>query len=98
MTKQIDAETLREWLESQQPVTVLDIQTNEDRAQWAIPGSVHINAYEALREGRPGALTDAAFPPGSPHWSRSAMSVVSARPLRRSLPTAASMHEHSLAA
>ena len=58
MAKQIDAETLREWLESQQPVTVLDIRTNEDRAQWAIPGSVHVNAYEALREGRPGALTE----------------------------------------
>ena len=66
MTKQIDAETLREWLESQQPVTVLDIRTNEDRAQWAIPGSVHVNAGEALREGRPGALTDAAFPRDRP--------------------------------
>jgi glyoxylase-like metal-dependent hydrolase (beta-lactamase superfamily II) len=66
MTKQIDAETLREWLESQQPVTVLDIRTNEDRAQWAIPGSVHVNAYEALREGRPGALTNAAFQPDRP--------------------------------
>jgi rhodanese-related sulfurtransferase len=54
MTKQIDAENLREWLESQQPVTVLDIRTNEDRAEWAIPGSVHVSAYEALREGRPG--------------------------------------------
>ena len=57
MTKQIDAETLREWLELQRPVTVLDIRTNEDRAQWTIPGGVHVNAYEALREGRPGALT-----------------------------------------
>ena len=66
MAKQIQAETLREWLESQQPVTVVDIRTNEDRAQWAIPGSVHVNAYEALREGRPGALTDAAFPPDRP--------------------------------
>lgn len=66
MAKQIQAETLREWLESQQPVTVLDIRTNEDRAQWAIPGSVHVNAYEALREGRSGALTDAAFPSDRP--------------------------------
>jgi rhodanese-related sulfurtransferase len=47
--KQIEAETLREWLDGQQPVTVLDIRTDEDRAQWAIPGSVHLNAYEALR-------------------------------------------------
>ena len=62
MTKQIEAETLREWLDAQQPVTVLDIRTDEDRAQWAIPGSVHLNAYEALRDGQPGALADAAFP------------------------------------
>jgi glyoxylase-like metal-dependent hydrolase (beta-lactamase superfamily II)/rhodanese-related sulfurtransferase len=62
MTKQIETETLREWLDAQRPVTVLDIRTDEHRAQWAIPGSVHVNAYEALREGRPGALTDAAFP------------------------------------
>jgi rhodanese-related sulfurtransferase len=47
MTKQIEADTLRAWLEAQQPVTVLDIRTDEDRAQWAIPGSLHINAYEA---------------------------------------------------
>ena len=66
MTKQIEAETLREWLEAQQPVTVLDIRTDEDRAQWAIPGSVHVNAYEALRAGQPGALADAAFPPDRP--------------------------------
>ena len=32
MTKQIEAETLREWLDAQQPVTVLDIRTDEDRA------------------------------------------------------------------
>ena len=37
MTKQIEAETLREWLDAQQPVTVLDIRTDEDHAQWAIP-------------------------------------------------------------
>ena len=66
MTKQIEAETLREWLDAQQPVTVLDIRTDEDRAQWAIPGSVHLNAYEALRAGQPGALADAAFPRDRP--------------------------------
>lgn len=66
MTKQIEAETLREWLDAQQPVTVLDIRTDEDRAQWAIPGSVHINTYEALRAGQPGALADATFPRDRP--------------------------------
>ena len=62
MAKQIEAETLRGWLDAQQPVTVLDIRTDEDRVQWAIPGSLHLNAYEALRAGQPGVLADAPFP------------------------------------
>jgi glyoxylase-like metal-dependent hydrolase (beta-lactamase superfamily II) len=62
MTKQIEAETLRQWLDAQRPVTVLDIRTDEDRAQWAIPGSVHLNSYEALQSGQPGALAQATFP------------------------------------
>jgi len=53
---------LREWLDSQRPVTVLDIRADEDRAQWAIPGSLHLNAYEALRAGQPGVLADTPFP------------------------------------
>ena len=60
-TKQIDARTLRDWLDRQEPVTVLDIRTDEDRAQWAIPGSLHVNAYEALRNGEPSALADLAL-------------------------------------
>jgi glyoxylase-like metal-dependent hydrolase (beta-lactamase superfamily II) len=66
MTKQIEVETLREWLDGQQPVTVLDVRTDEDRAQWAIPGSIHLNAYEALRAGQPGALADVTFPRDRP--------------------------------
>ena len=66
MTKRIEAETLREWLDTQQPVTVLDIRTDEDRAQWAIPGSLHLNAYEALGAGQPGPLADAALSPDRP--------------------------------
>jgi rhodanese-related sulfurtransferase len=42
MAKQIEAETLRDWLDAQQPVTVLDIRCDEDYAQWSIPGSVHL--------------------------------------------------------
>jgi glyoxylase-like metal-dependent hydrolase (beta-lactamase superfamily II) len=61
MTKQIDMETLRGWLESGRPVTVLDVRTDDDRAQWAIPGSLHVNAYEALRAGEPGALGNMTF-------------------------------------
>jgi rhodanese-related sulfurtransferase len=53
MTTQIDTDTLRGWLDTHQPVTVLDIRTDDERAQWTIPGSVHVNAYNALRAGIP---------------------------------------------
>jgi glyoxylase-like metal-dependent hydrolase (beta-lactamase superfamily II)/rhodanese-related sulfurtransferase len=66
MAAQIDVETLRQWLDARQPVTVVDIRTDEDRAQWTIPGSVHINAYQALRSGKPGALANAALPVDRP--------------------------------
>lgn len=62
MSKQIEADTLRDWLEAHEPVTVVDIRTDDDYAQWAIPGSVHVNAYEALRNGQPGALADLPIP------------------------------------
>jgi glyoxylase-like metal-dependent hydrolase (beta-lactamase superfamily II)/rhodanese-related sulfurtransferase len=57
--KHVDAETLRQWLDTGRPVTVVDVRGDEDRTQWAIPGSVHVNAYEALRAGQPGALAAA---------------------------------------
>jgi glyoxylase-like metal-dependent hydrolase (beta-lactamase superfamily II) len=62
MTRQIDTDTLRKWLDADRPVTVLDIRTNDDRTQWAIPGSVHVNVYDALRNGQPGALADLDIP------------------------------------
>ena len=66
MTNTIEANTLRDWLEAHHPVVVLDVRSDEDHAQWAIPGSVHINAYEALRAGQPGALASAMLPHDRP--------------------------------
>jgi glyoxylase-like metal-dependent hydrolase (beta-lactamase superfamily II)/rhodanese-related sulfurtransferase len=65
-TPTIDRDTLQAWLEAHEPVTVLDIRTDADHAQWTIPGSVHINAYEALRQGQPGALAEADLPRDRP--------------------------------
>ena len=62
MTNTVETDTLRAWLDAQQPVTVLDVRSDDDRAQWAIPGSVHINAYDALRAGEPGALATVVLP------------------------------------
>jgi glyoxylase-like metal-dependent hydrolase (beta-lactamase superfamily II) len=66
MSRQIEADILRDWLDAHQPVTVLDIRTDEDYEQWAIPGSVHVNAYEALRNGQAGPLADLALPSDRP--------------------------------
>ncbi len=54
----ISTEGLRELLERGTPVTVLDVRPAPERAEWAIPGSVHVAAYEALRRGDPTALAD----------------------------------------
>jgi rhodanese-related sulfurtransferase len=58
MDQQIDVRTLRQWLEEKRPVTVLDVRLDEDRAQWSIPGSVHVNAYEALKAGNVDVLSN----------------------------------------
>src|SRR3989449_7123123 len=54
----ISTEGLREVLERRAPVTVLDVRPAVERAEWAIPGSVHADAYDALRRGDPTALAD----------------------------------------
>jgi len=52
----ISVETLRTWLEEGHSVTVLDVRPADQRADWAIPGSMHIDAYRALNEHDPHAL------------------------------------------
>jgi glyoxylase-like metal-dependent hydrolase (beta-lactamase superfamily II) len=66
MAMQIDANTLRTWLDRGDPVTVVDIRSDEDRRQWSIPGSVHINEYDAVKNGDPGALANAVFTTDAP--------------------------------
>src|SRR2546428_13994268 len=54
----ISTEELRELLERRAPVIVLDVRPAAERAEWAIPGSVHVDAYGALRGGEATALAD----------------------------------------
>src|SRR5213596_166683 len=61
----ISTEGLRELLERGAPVTVLDVRPAAERAEWSIPGSVHADAYDALRRGDPTALAD--FHPTNGH-------------------------------
>jgi len=62
----IDAETLRSWLETGKPVTVLDIRSAADRAAWAIPGSLHVDAYADLKARDPHALDGVSLPADIP--------------------------------
>src|SRR6266540_945070 len=59
----IDVDTLRTWLDVGHAVAVLDVRTAVDRAEWAIPGSIHVDAYAALKVNDPHAL-DALDLPG----------------------------------
>jgi glyoxylase-like metal-dependent hydrolase (beta-lactamase superfamily II) len=67
MTQQtIEVATLRQWLEQHKPVVVLDVRTAADRAEWAIPGSRHVDAYAALKANDPGALAIVDLPADMP--------------------------------
>src|SRR5438046_5266548 len=54
----ISTEGLRELLERGAMVTVLDVRPAAERAEWSIPGSVHVDVYEALRRRDPNALAE----------------------------------------
>jgi glyoxylase-like metal-dependent hydrolase (beta-lactamase superfamily II)/rhodanese-related sulfurtransferase len=59
----ISTEELQDLLATGQPVTVVDIRTPTDR-EWSIPGSVQIDAYDAVKSGGLGPLADREFSPG----------------------------------
>ncbi len=62
----INVETLRTWLEERRPVTILDVRTAADRAEWWIPGSMHVDAYAALKAHDPTALAAVELPDHDP--------------------------------
>jgi glyoxylase-like metal-dependent hydrolase (beta-lactamase superfamily II)/rhodanese-related sulfurtransferase len=62
----IDVETLRTWLDEGRPVTVLDVRPMAEREEWAIPGSIHVDAYDALKAHDPAALADVDVPSDEP--------------------------------
>ena len=102
--QQIETETLREWLENGREVTVLDIRAPVDRAEWSIPGSIHVNAYEQLKAGEPDALTGIDLPTDRPVvtiCNAGKVSQVAAEQLRQrgidAFPLAGGMKSWSLA-
>jgi glyoxylase-like metal-dependent hydrolase (beta-lactamase superfamily II) len=62
----IDIDTLQGWLETNKPVIILDIRSNADRATWAIPGSLHVDAYAELKAHNVHALDGVSLPANVP--------------------------------
>ncbi|GAC1596231.1 MAG: hypothetical protein NVS3B8_09400 [Chitinophagaceae bacterium] len=53
---EINTDTLRHWLETGKEVSVLDIRPIQERAEWYIPGSIYLDAYDKVRAGNRDAL------------------------------------------
>ena len=82
----IDAMTLRDMLERGERDTVVDVRKGEDRAEWSIPGSVHVDAYDALNAGNERAMDGLGLPDGAPVVTvcgRGRTSAMAAEQLRR---------------
>ena len=58
----ISVEELRDQMERGMPVTVVDIRTSADRDDWWITGSLHVDAYAALKAGEEGLLGGVDLP------------------------------------
>ncbi len=55
---EIDSHTLQSWLENGSRVEVIDIRPQADYQAWHVPGSVNVDAYNAIYANSPGALAD----------------------------------------
>ena len=82
----LDAMVLRDMLERGERVTVVDVRKWEDCAEWSIPGSVHVDAYDALNADDERAMEGLELPEGAPVVTvcgRGRSSAVAAEQLRR---------------
>jgi glyoxylase-like metal-dependent hydrolase (beta-lactamase superfamily II) len=66
VTRALDVDTLRTWLDEHRPVTVVDVRSADARAEWSIPGSRHVDAPDVLKTGDPGALATVDLPADRP--------------------------------
>lgn len=55
---EIDSLTLQSWLENGDLVEVVDIRPEADFEAWHVPGSINVDAYQAIYAHSPGPLAD----------------------------------------
>jgi glyoxylase-like metal-dependent hydrolase (beta-lactamase superfamily II)/rhodanese-related sulfurtransferase len=58
----VNTDELRTMLENQDRVIVLDVRPQEQREEWQIPGSIHIDAYKRLNANDPSVLDEVKIP------------------------------------
>ncbi|MEQ9221228.1 MAG: rhodanese-like domain-containing protein [Cyclobacteriaceae bacterium] len=51
--REISTKTLRDWLDSGKKVNVLDVRPLNEREEWKIPGSIHVDVYSELKKNNP---------------------------------------------
>ena len=61
----IDAGTLRDMLERDEGVVVVDVRKKEEHARGSVPGAVNFDAYEALNAGDERAVEGLEGPEGA---------------------------------
>jgi glyoxylase-like metal-dependent hydrolase (beta-lactamase superfamily II)/rhodanese-related sulfurtransferase len=68
MVRELSPEDLRSALDARERLTIVDVRPAEERAEWSIPGSLHVDAYASLRAGDRSVLAEFArtLPPDRP--------------------------------
>jgi glyoxylase-like metal-dependent hydrolase (beta-lactamase superfamily II)/rhodanese-related sulfurtransferase len=68
MVRELSPEDLRNALDARERLTILDVRPAAERAEWSIPGSLHVDAYASLRAGDRSVLAEFArtLPPDRP--------------------------------
>lgn len=61
----VSADTLRNWLDNNEPVFILDVRPRDQREEWQIPGSHYLDAYKSLNEGDNSMLNGLTIPENS---------------------------------
>lgn len=62
----IEVQELQEMLAQGREVTVLDVRHTSDYQDWSIPGSLHIDAYDALKAKADNAMDGVNLPGHTP--------------------------------
>jgi glyoxylase-like metal-dependent hydrolase (beta-lactamase superfamily II)/rhodanese-related sulfurtransferase len=60
MIRELSPEDLRRALAAGERLTVVDVRPADERAEWSIPGSLHVDAYASLRAGDRSVLSEFA--------------------------------------